>query len=43
MNMTDPLGLQAFTDQILGSITSLAPVALIGLVVILSVYGLLRR
>lgn len=39
--MTDPLGLHAFTDQILGSITGMAPVAVVGLFVILAVYGVL--
>lgn len=43
MNTTDPLGLSEFTTYILGSITALAPVAVVGLVVILAVYGLVFR
>jgi hypothetical protein len=42
MNTTDPLGLSAFSDHILSSITAMAPVAAIGLVIILGLYGLLR-
>ena len=43
MNTTDPLGLSEFTTHVLGSITALAPVAIVGLFVILAVYGLLAR
>jgi len=43
MTTTDPLGLAAFSDAILGSITALAPVAVVGLFVILAVYGLVFR
>ena len=40
---TDPLGLSEFTTHILSSITGLAPVAAVGLAVILVVYGLAFR
>jgi hypothetical protein len=43
MNTADPLGLSAFSDHILGSIAAMAPVAFVGLFVILAVWGLLRR
>mgnify|MGYP001563936757 CR=1 FL=1 len=39
----DPLNLSQFTTHIFDSITSLAPVAAVGLVVILLVYGLVFR
>lgn len=42
MNTTDPLGLSAFTTHIFASITAMAPVAVIGLVVILVTFGVLR-
>ena len=35
----DPLGLSEFTTHILSSFTALAPVAVVGLFVILIVYG----
>jgi hypothetical protein len=35
--------LQQYTDTILGSITAMAPVAVIGLIVILLVLGAARR
>jgi hypothetical protein len=38
----DPLGLAGFTDHILSSITAFGPVALVGVFVILGIYGLLR-
>lgn len=40
--MTDPLGLSAFTDHIFASLAALAPVAVVGLFVILAIYGLVR-
>jgi hypothetical protein len=43
MNTTDPLGLSEFSTHILGSITTLAPFAVLALFCILGVYGLLRR
>lgn len=39
----DPLNLAGFTDHILSAITGLAPVAAVGLAVILLVYGLVFR
>lgn len=41
--VADPLGLQAFTTHVLNSITNFAPVAVVGLFVILAVYGLVFR
>jgi hypothetical protein len=43
MNTTDPLGLSEFTTHIFDSITAMAPVAVIGLAVILLVYGVAFR
>jgi hypothetical protein len=39
----DPLGLSQFTNHILDSIAAMAPVAAVGLALILLAYGLLRR
>lgn len=39
----DPLGLSAFTDHILGSIGAMAPVAAVGLALILVLWGSMRR
>jgi hypothetical protein len=41
--MNDPLGLAGFTDHILTSITAMAPVAAVGLALILVLYGALVR
>lgn len=40
--VVDPLGLHAFAQQILTAIQGMAPVAAVGLVLILVAYGLLR-
>jgi hypothetical protein len=41
--MNDPLGLSAFTTHIFSSIAAMAPVAAVGLALILLAYGLLRK
>lgn len=40
--MTDPLGLSAFATHIFDSIAAMAPVAAIGLALILVAYGVMR-
>jgi hypothetical protein len=42
MNTTDPLGLSAFSTHIFDSIAAMAPVAAVGLVIILGLYGVMR-
>ena len=43
MTGLDPLGLAAFADQILGSITAYGPYAVVALFLILGFYGLVFR
>jgi hypothetical protein len=42
MNLTDPLGLEAFTSHIFNSIQTVAPYAAAALGAILVLYGVLR-
>lgn len=42
MNATDPLGLSGFSTAILDGIAAMAPVAAVGLFVILVLFGAMR-